>query len=96
MLHSILTGGLMLGAVFMATDYTTSPISKRGQLIFGVGCGLLTVLFRYFSAMPEGVCFAILLMNSLVWVFDKIGHPVRFGKHSKNLLREKEGGASEE
>ncbi|MCL1806667.1 MAG: RnfABCDGE type electron transport complex subunit D [Oscillospiraceae bacterium] len=80
MRYNLLSGGLILGAVFMATDYATSPITPRGQWVYGVGCGLLTVFFRYFSAMPEGVCYAILLMNTLVWTLDKIGAPRRFGR----------------
>ncbi|MDR0325368.1 MAG: RnfABCDGE type electron transport complex subunit D [Oscillospiraceae bacterium] len=80
MLYNLLSGGLLLGAVFMATDYSTSPVTPRGQWAFGIGCGLLTVFFRYFSAMPEGVCFAILLMNTVVWLLDKIGAPRRFGR----------------
>ena len=65
MLTQLLSGGLMLGALFMATDYVTSPVSAKGRVIFGVGCGLLTVFFRYFSSYPEGVSFSILLMNIL-------------------------------
>lgn len=67
----LLSGGLMLGAVFMATDYTTSPMTIKGQIIFAVGCGILTVVIRAFSAYPEGVSFAILIMNSLVPLIDK-------------------------
>ena len=77
--YALCTGGLMLGALFMATDYATSPISPRGRLIFGVGCGLLTVLLRYFGAYAEGVSFAILIMNLLVWYIDRFTKPVRFG-----------------
>jgi electron transport complex protein RnfD len=80
MLFNLLSGGLMLGAIFMATDYSTSPVTPRGQWAFGVGCGLLTVVIRYFGDMPEGVCYAILLMNTLVWVLDRIGVPRRFGR----------------
>jgi electron transport complex protein RnfD len=79
MLFSVFSGGLILGAVFMATDYATSPVTKRGQVIYAVGCGLLTVLIRRFGGMPEGVCFAILLMNTAVWFIDKIGRPRRYG-----------------
>ncbi|MDR0248179.1 MAG: RnfABCDGE type electron transport complex subunit D [Oscillospiraceae bacterium] len=82
MLYNILSGGLMLGAIFMATDYTTSPVTNLGQVFFAVGCGLLTVLIRRFGGMPEGVCFAILLMNTAVWFLDKIGRPRRFGAKS--------------
>ncbi len=79
MVYNLLAGGLMLGAIFMATDYSTSPVTKRGQWLFGIGCGLLTVFMRYFAAMPEGVCYSILLMNTVVWTLDKIGRPRRFG-----------------
>jgi len=92
MLYNLLSGGLMLGAVFMATDYSTSPISKRGQMLFGVGCGALTVFFRYFASMPEGVCYAILLMNTLAWTLDKIGRPGRFGKRPGYRPKSREGG----
>lgn len=67
----LLSGGLMLGAIFMATDYTTSPMTVKGQIIFAVGCGILTVIIRSFSAYPEGVSFAILIMNSVVPLIDK-------------------------
>lgn len=79
MLYSISTGGLMLGAVFMATDYTTSPVSSTGRIIYGIGCGLLTVLIRYFGSYSEGVSFAILIMNLCVWSIDKYIKPRRFG-----------------
>lgn len=64
-MYQILGGGLMLGAIFMATDYTTSPMTEKGRLVFGIGCGVLTMLIRRFGAYPEGVSFAILLMNIL-------------------------------
>ena len=79
MLYSVFGGGLMLGAFFMATDYVTSPVTKKGQLIFGVGCGLLTVFIRVFGSYPEGVCYSILLMNCTVWIIDKHVRPTRFG-----------------
>lgn len=78
-LYSILSGGVMLGAIFMATDYTTSPVTPKGQIIFGIGCGLITVLIRYFGLFPEGVTYAILIMNSLVWIIDQFTAPRRFG-----------------
>ena len=62
MLSQVLSGGLMLGAIFMATDYVTSPVTPKGQIIFGVGCGLLTVFIRYFGGLPEGVSYSILIM----------------------------------
>ena len=79
MLYSLLSGGVMLGAIFMATDYATSPATPAGQIVYGVGCGVLTVLFRYFGLFPEGVTYAILLMNALVWVIDRHTAPRRFG-----------------
>ena len=79
MLYSLLSGGVMLGAIFMATDYATSPATPLGQLLYGVGCGALTVVFRYFGLFPEGVTYAILLMNALVWVLDAHTAPRRFG-----------------
>ncbi|MCL1857787.1 MAG: RnfABCDGE type electron transport complex subunit D [Oscillospiraceae bacterium] len=78
-LAQILSGGLFLGAFFMATDYATSPITKAGKLIFGAGCGLITVFIRYFGAYPEGVSFAIMIMNLFVWYIDKATKPVKFG-----------------
>ena len=79
MLYSVFGGGLMLGAFFMATDYVTSPVTKKGQLIFGVGCGVITVFIRTFGSFPEGVCYSILLMNCTVWIIDKHVKPTRFG-----------------
>ena len=79
MLYSLFSGGLMLGAVFMATDYATSPVTAKGQIIYGIGCGILTVVFRYFGLFPEGVSYAILLMNALVWIIDRHTAPRRFG-----------------
>ena len=75
---TILTGGIMLGACFMATDMVTSPMSKSGQLIFGFGCGLLTIIIRNWGAYPEGVSFAILLMNSVTPLINRWCKPVRF------------------
>ena len=79
MLYSLLSGGVMLGAIFMATDYATSPATAVGQIIYGIGCGILTVVFRYFGLFPEGVTYAILLMNALVWIIDRHTAPRRFG-----------------
>ena len=79
MLYSLFSGGLMLGAIFMATDYATSPVTAKGQVIYGIGCGVLTVIFRYFGLFPEGVTYAILLMNALVWIIDRHTAPRRFG-----------------
>lgn len=79
MLYSLMGGGLMLGALFMATDYATSPALPRAQLIYGIGCGALTILFRYTSLYPEGVTYAILIMNACAWALDKFLPPLRFG-----------------
>ncbi len=81
--YSLTSGGLLLGAIFMATDYTTSPVTAKGRLIYGVGCGLLTVLIRYFGAYPEGVSFSIMIMNLLVWYIDRLTVPVKFGGKRK-------------
>ena len=82
-LAAILSGGLFLGAIFMATDYVTSPVTPAGKLIFGLGCGLLTFLIRYFGKYPEGVSFAILIMNLVVPYIDKLTkHKVYGGKKS--------------
>ena len=79
MLYQLFSGGLMLGAIFMATDYVTSPVTKAGQYIYGIGCGVLTVVFRYFGLFPEGVTYAILLMNLCVWVIDRYTPPRIYG-----------------
>ena len=79
MLYQLFSGGLMLGAIFMATDFVTSPVTKPGQWIFGVGCGVLTVIFRYYGLFPEGVTYAILLMNLFVWVIDRYTPPRIYG-----------------
>ena len=79
MLSQLMSGGLMLAAFFMATDYATSPVTPRGRLIYGALCGTLTVLFRYVGIFPEGVTYAILLMNSLTWSIDRLTPPRRFG-----------------
>ena len=83
MLYSIFGGGLMLGAIFMATDYATSPVTKLGQLIFGIGCGLLTVFIRRFGSYPEGVCYSILIMNCCTWLLDKYIKPTIYGAPKK-------------
>ena len=79
MLYSLLSGGVMLGAIFMATDYATSPATPRGQILYGIGCGVLTVIFRYFGLFPEGVTYAILIMNAFVWFIDYMTPIRRFG-----------------
>lgn len=80
MLCSLCSGGVLLGAIFMATDYATSPVTPVGQILFGIGCGVLTVFFRYFGLFPEGVTYAILLMNLLTWSLDAYTAPRRFGE----------------
>lgn len=79
MLYSIMGGGAMLGATFMATDYVTSPTLPSAQLVYGIGCGALTVLFRYFGLFPEGVTYAILIMNACAWALDRAVPVKRFG-----------------
>ena len=79
MLCHLFSGGLLLGAIFMATDPVTSPSTPYGRILFGVGCGVLTVLFRYFGYFAEGMPFAILVMNLLVWVIDRYVVPTPFG-----------------
>jgi electron transport complex protein RnfD len=83
-LYHLLTGGLLLGAVFMATDYVTSPMSNRGMLVYGIGIGILTVLIRRFGAYPEGVQFAILIMNAFTPLINTYLKPKRFGEEVKN------------
>ena len=79
------SGGLFLGAIFMATDYVTSPVTKLGQVVFGIGCGVLTVVIRYFGGYPEGVSYAILIMNCCVVLLDRIGRPKKFGSPKKEV-----------
>jgi len=76
----ILTGGMLLGAIFMATDYATSPMSKLGMLIYGVGIGVITVLIRVFGPIPEGISFAILIMNAFTPMINAYVKPKRFGE----------------
>ena len=77
--YELLGGGLMLGAFFMATDYATSPLNKKGKLIFGIGCGLITTVIRLFGSLPEGVSFSIILMNILVPHIENMTRPKPFG-----------------
>lgn len=83
--YNLLSGGLLLGAFFMATDYSTSPVTLRGQLIFGAGCGALTVLIRYFGSYPEGVSYAILIMNCCAWAVDRVTRPRQFGVSAEDV-----------
>jgi electron transport complex protein RnfD len=78
-LFHLFSGGLMLGALFMATDMVTSPATIKGAMIFGIGCGAITMIIRYFGALPEGVSFSILIMNACKPLIDKISHPKPFG-----------------
>ena len=87
MAYQLFTGGLMLGAIFMATDYVTSPVTKLGQIVYGMGCGVLTVLIRYFGGYNEGVSYAILVMNCCVVLLDRIGRPTRFGAPKKEAAK---------
>ena len=81
------SGGLILGAIFMATDYVTSPVTKLGQVIYGIGCGVLTVVIRYFGGYPEGVSYAILVMNCCVVLLDRLGRPKKFGTPKKKAVK---------
>lgn len=83
-LYMILSGGLLFGAFFMATDYVTSPTGWKGQLIFGVGCGLITFVIRKFGSLPEGVSYAILIMNLFVYYIDKITLPKAFREGARS------------
>ena len=80
-------GGLMLGALFMATDYVTSPVTKLGQVLYGIGCGVLTIVIRYFGGYNEGVSYAILIMNCCVVLFDRLGRPKKFGAPGKGAAK---------
>ena len=83
-LYEVLGGGLLIGAIFMATDYSTTPINKYGKMVFAFGCGLVTCLIRFWGSYPEGVSFAILLMNILAPYIEKWCTPKPFGKAGKN------------
>lgn len=85
MLKNVLSGGLFLGAIFMATDYSSSPVTLNGQLLYGFGCGALTVLIRYFGSYPEGVSYAILIMNLCAWAIDKGTRGRQFGVSKEDL-----------
>ena len=92
--YELLGGGLLLGAIFMATDYATSPVNRLGKLVFGIGCGLLTVVIRLFCALPEGVSYSILLMNVLCPLIEKLTAPKYFGYvKQKKEKKSKEGAA---
>ena len=89
MLYNLCSGGLILAAFFMATDYATSPVTLKGQLLYGFGCGAITVLIRYFGGYPEGVTYAILLMNLCSWAIDKAFHRHQFGVSKEDIAAEK-------
>ena len=89
MLCNVFSGSLMFGAFFMATDYTTSPVTLNGQLVFGAGCGMLVVLIRYFGGFPEGTTYAILIMNLCTWAIDKAFHRHQFGVSKADILFKK-------
>ena len=84
--YQLLSGGLAMGAFFMATDYTTTPMTPTGKIIFGVGCGLITGLIRFFASSPEGVAFSILFMNMFVPLIDRITRPVPAGGVKNALI----------
>lgn len=79
-LFSVLSGGVLLGSIFMATDYVTSPMGKTAMVIYGVGIGLITMIIRYFGSYPEGISFAILIMNSVVPLLNKYVKPRKYGR----------------
>ena len=87
MAAQVFGGGLMLGAIFMATDYVTSPLTKLGQIVYGIGCGIITILIRYFGGYSEGVTYAILCMNACALLLDKIVRPVKFGAPKKEAAK---------
>jgi electron transport complex protein RnfD len=82
-----LSGGLIIGAFFMATDMVTSPLNSKGQALFGIGCGFLVAVIRLYGGYPEGVCYSILIMNTLVWVIDRVTKPKFFGETQSVLFR---------
>lgn len=91
--YQMLSGGLFLGAIFMATDYTTSPITSKGKIIFGIGCGLFTCLIRLFGSLPEGVSYSIILMNILVPLIERATTPKPFGTPKKEKKAKEEAKA---
>lgn len=86
--YEILGGGLLLGAIFMATDYTTSPINRKGKVVFAIGCGLITCVIRYFGTLPEGVSFSIIIMNILVPHIENLTAPKPFGTEKEKKEKE--------
>ena len=88
-LYNVLSGALLLVAVFMATDYSTSPVTIGGQLLYGFGCGAITVLIRYLGGFPEGTTYAVLIMNLCTWAIDKGFHRRQFGVSKEDIAKEK-------
>ena len=86
--YELLGGGLILGAFFMATDYTTSPLTRKGRILFGIGCGLLTSAIRLFGSLPEGVSFSIILMNILVPHIERLTTAKPFGYEKEKKEKE--------
>lgn len=93
-IYEILGGGLILGAFFMATDYSTSPINTKGKIVFGIGCGILTSVIRLFGSLPEGVSYSILLMNIATPLIEKLTAPAYFGFIKEKKTKKKEEGAA--
>lgn len=89
MVYNLMTGGLVFAAFFMATDYSTSPVTSKGRVLYGFGIGALTVLIRYFGGYPEGVSYAILIMNLCSWAIDKAFHRHQFGATKETIAAEK-------
>ncbi|MCM1528688.1 MAG: RnfABCDGE type electron transport complex subunit D [Alistipes sp.] len=90
-LYQILAGGVFLGAFFMATDYATTPISTKGKIVFGLGCGIITFIIRHFGSLPEGVSFSILLMNVLTPYIEQLTRTKAFGGKYEKQKKEAEG-----
>lgn len=85
MLYNLLGGSVLIGAIFFATDYASSPVTPRGQWLYGIGCGVINMLFRYCGTHTEGVTYAILIMNLFARPLDRIGAPRRYGRKRSNL-----------
>ena len=92
MSYHILSGGVMLGAIFMATDYSSSPITRKGQIVYGIGCGALTIFIRYFGQLPEGVSYAILIMNAFVFIIERFTSPKKLGYIKPEKAKKASGG----
>ena len=88
-LQNVFAGGVMFTGIFMATDYSTSPVTINGQVIYGIGIGALTMLIRYFGGYAEGCSYAILIMNLTTWALDKLCHRRQFGVSREEFLASK-------